>query len=862
MQLKKTLIENNQQLQQDFNNHVEIKKLLHKRSDFIDTILSTLWLENDLDSNNIATLVPVGGYGRREMHPASDIDVLILLTAEPNTQEQNLLSTFVNSLWNLGLDIGHSVRTLEECIEEAEKDLSIISNLMESRFLAGNRVLFNKLQQQIQNTNLWSSNNFFTAKLAEQKQRYRHYGDSAYRVEPNLKEGPGGMRDIQMIDWIIQREYGTSSLSLLTQKNIVSHKELTILLKGRDYLWRVRFALHQLAGRKEDRLLFNYQRALAKQFGYASNEKDNACIEAFMQQYYRTITSLERITEVVLGILRERIFSDASLKAEKVHQFYQHKNGYLGLIDKRLFKKHPHALLEVFHILQITPHLVGMSPNTVRAIRADLPLIDQDFRDNPRHKQLFMKIMSESQGITFVLHRMNRYGVLAAYLPAFANIVGRMQYDLFHAYTVDEHTLKVIRNVRRLSTPKGVKAFPLCGRIFQSLPQPQILYLAALFHDIAKGRGGSHSKKGADDALAFCLSHGMNTYEAHTVSWLVKQHLLMSSIAQRKDTSDPDVIKQFADIVSLTTRLDYLYLLTTCDIQATNPTLLTSWKHTLLKDLYRNTHRHLLNKGSTTTKTEEIIAEKQQAIQQHSTLLNISITEQQTFWARLSDDYILHTSVDILCWHINLLTHNKRQRIIAIQQDGNNNSSTLLFIYAKNRDDFFVRITSAIEKLRLDIVAAKIYFTNNNQYFLVTLHLLNAKGQLIEDKDDIYLIQTAVEKSLSKKQLEVNSQHYRKPRRLKYFDTPTRISFSQDSARQQTVITLKTADSPGLLTQISQIFYEHNIHLHSARIATLGEEVEDIFHITLADKSLFNDTVLQKKLATELHKRLEDLANT
>ncbi len=854
MQLKKTLIQNNQQLQQDFTNGVKIKQLLHKRSDLIDSILIDLWQQNNLANNNITSLVAVGGYGRREMHPASDIDLLILLNAEPNAQEQELLSTFITALWNLGLEIGQSVRTLDECIEEAEKDLTIITNLIESRLLTGNAPLFQQLQALVQNDDLWPSSNFFAAKLAEQKKRYQHYGDSSYRVEPNLKEGPGGMRDIQMIDWIIQREYGTSSLALLVKENIVNPEELAILIEGRNYLWRVRFGLHQLAGRKEDRLLFNYQRPLAKQFGYEGSEEDNACIEGFMQQYYRTITSLERITEVVLGILRERIFSQ-SAATEQINSFYLNQNGYLGLVDEDLFAQHPQALLEAFHMLQITPHMIGMSPNTIRAIRANLPLIDQDFRDKQVHKQLFMKIMSESHGITFVLHRMNRYGVLAAYIPAFANIVGRMQYDLFHAYTVDEHTLKVVRNVRRLSTPEGAKELPLCSQIFHSLLKPHVLYLAALFHDIAKGRGGSHSEKGAQDALDFCLAHGMNVYAAHTVSWLVKQHLLMSSIAQRKDTNDADVIMQFAESVALTTRLDYLYLLTICDIRATNPTLLTSWKHTLLRDLYRNTRHHLLNKGSISTKTEEIIKEKRQAIQQYVSQ-NISKSAQQEFWDRLNDDYILHTPIYILRWHIDLLANNQQESIVAIKQH-RNNSSSLLFIYAKNRNDFFIRITSAIERLQLDIVAARIHFSKDKQYSLTTLYLLSADGKPISNKDDINLIQRAVEKSLNEKKPNIDRQHYRMPRQLKYFDTPTRVSFSQDKARQQTVITLKTADSPGLLTHISQVFYEHRIHLHSARIATLGEEVEDIFHITLADGSLLDDVELQKELEKELQLRLE-----
>jgi [protein-PII] uridylyltransferase len=856
MQLKTILLQNNQQLQQDFHNNIEIKQLLHKRSDLIDALLIALWGENGLSEHNAVALVAVGGYGRREMHPASDIDLLLLLKTKPNTEEQEQLSTFITALWDLGLEIGQSVRTLSECIEEAEKDLTIITNLMESRLLTGSTSLFQQLQTLTKNTAVWSSSHFLTAKLAEQKKRYKHYGDSSYRVEPNLKEGPGGMRDIQMIDWIIQREYGTSSLLLLTQERIVSPEELAILVEGRNYLWRVRFVLHQLAGRKEDRLLFNYQRPLAKQFGYEGSEEDNECIESFMQKYYRTITSLEHITEVVLGILRKRIFKQSSANAEKIHPLYLSDQGYLGLIDEEVFQKHPHALLEVFYMLQITPHMVGISPNTIRAIRANLHLIDQKFRDNTHHKLLFMRIMSESHRITFVLHRMNRYGVLAAYLPAFANIVGRMQYDLFHAYTVDEHTLKVVRNVRRLSTSEGEEEFAFCSQIFQLVEKPKILYLAALFHDIAKGRGGSHSEKGARDALDFCLAHGMNTYAAHTVSWLVQKHLLMSSIAQRKDISDPDVIKRFADQVSLISRLDYLYLLTISDIRATNPTLLTSWKHTLLKDLYRNTRDHLLNEGSISPKTDEIIEEKKQAIQQQSLMLDISHDAQQEFWNRLSNEYILHTPLYMLRWHISLLANNKQPPLIAIQKDSHNNSSTLLFIYEKNRDDFFVRITSAIEKTHLNIVAARIHFTQDNQHSLVTLHLLNTNGKPVSNNNDLAFIRTAVEKSIKSNQPNINRQHYRIPRQLKYFDTPTRVSFSQDKTHQQTVITIKTADAPRLLTHISQVFYEHGIHLHSARIATLGEEVEDIFHISLAQGKPLEDIELQKTLEEALQQRL------
>ncbi len=856
MNPKQILIENSQALQKDFDNEVNIHQILIKRSNLIDSLLVDLWVKNNLEGRDIASLIAVGGYGRQEMHPSSDIDLLLLLSREPDDEEQALLSDFITVLWDLGLEVGHSVRTLDECAEEAEKDLTVITNLMESRFLSGNVELFHQLQERVSPSLLWASSDFFTAKIEEQRKRYKHYGDSAYRVEPNLKEGPGGLRDIQMINWIIQREYGTNSLSILVKKDIISQDELNTLVEGLHFLWKVRFVLHQLAGRKEDRLLFNHQRPLAHQFGFI-NDENNHCIEEFMQQYYRTITSLERITEVTLGILRESICPSSSPSTRPINEHYLNHNGYLHLANKDLFQNYPHTLLEVFFMLQTIPKMKGMSPNTIRAIRDNLHLIDQDFRDNNHHKQLFMSIMSESQGITFVLRRMNRYGVLAAYIPAFAHIVGRMQYDLFHAYTVDEHTLKVIRNVRRLSTDKGIEELPFCSQIFASLPKPQILYLAALFHDIAKGRGGSHSEKGAVDALAFCRSHDMSTYAANTVSWLVKQHLEMSSVAQRKDISDPEVIQAFADKVSIPIRLDYLYLLTICDIRGTNPTLLNSWRHTLLKDLYTNTRRHLLSNGSLTTSTEEILKEKKESVLQQLSRLKITSDDCTALWDRFNDDYILQTPINMLLWHAKQITPNHHQTVIAVKQDSNNNSSTLLLIYAKNCDDFFVRISAAIEQLQLSIVAARIHSTNDDSYALDTLHLLSPEGKPIADADDIALLIKAVEKSLNDPNFSLNTKHYRTPRQLKYFNTITRISFTQNTKKQKTVITINTADSPGLLSRISQVFHEQGVHVHSARISTLGEQAEDIFHITLKNQTLLEDIQQQKQIEQALQEHLK-----
>ena len=549
--LKDVLNANNEQLQQQFNQDADIYQLLKVRSQTIDKMLQDMWRQSQMDLSSSVSLVAVGGYGREEMHPASDVDLLILLADEPDSEAEEKLSAFVTYLWDLGLEIGHSVRTLDECVNEANDDLTVITNLIESRYLCGDKNLFEQLHSRISPDKIWNSAEFFKAKIEEQKKRYKRYGDTAYRVEPNLKDGPGGLRDLQTIGWIGLREYGIGSLKTLSESkdnDLLNPEEYQALIEARDFLWKVRFVLHQLTGRKEDRLLFDHQRHLAHSFGF-TNDANNESIESFMQRYYRTITQLERLNEILLGLLREHILQTNITSPVLINNFYSNQDNYLDLADQDLFKTHPHTILEVFHILQLVPELKGLTPKTIRELRRNIHLINGKFRDNSHNKQMFISIISEPHRVNFVLRRMNRYGVLAAYIPAFANIVGRMQYDLFHAYTVDDHTLNVVRNIRVLSTEKGEKELPLCSEIFKTIKKPMLLVLAGIFHDIAKGRGGSHSELGAIDAQEFCQAHELSEADATTVSWLVKQHLLVSSTAQRKDINDLDVIKEFSDVV-------------------------------------------------------------------------------------------------------------------------------------------------------------------------------------------------------------------------------------------------------------------------------------------------------------------------
>ena len=832
MKFKQTLQDNNTDLQTQFENNVDISVLLKKRSQVIDRLLQTMWKKEGFDDASKVSIVAVGGYGREEMHPASDVDLLILLADEPNEESQEKLSNFVTALWDLGLEIGHSVRTLDECIVEAKNDLTIITNLIESRYLCGDEALFTMLQSSISTDKIWPSADFFLAKLEEQKSRYARFGDSAYRVEPNLKEGPGGLRDLQTIGWMTRREYGISSLKTLSESShfdLLNPDEYKSLIKSRDFLWKVRFVLHQLTGRKEDRLLFDHQRHLAHAFGY-TNDAHNQSIESFMQRYYRNILRLERLNELLIGLLREHIFKKNTPPPIRINAHYNNHEGYLGLEDHNFFSENPHGLLEVFHVIQTSENLRGMTPKTIRALRRNSHLIDDSFRDNPQNKQTFINIMSHSQDINFSLRRMNRYGILAAYIPAFANIVGRMQYDLFHAYTVDEHTLNVVRNMRRLSTDKGAEELPFCAELFKTLKQPLVLYLSGLFHDIAKGRGGSHSELGAVDALEFCLSHGLSKNTSETVSDLVHQHLILSSTAQRKDISDPDVIKEIADLVKTQEHLKLLYLLTICDIRGTNPTLLNNWKHSLLKNLYHNTRRYLENNQTDANPSADTFADLIEEKQQYIGQQEIDHKKYIAFSKRFNENYILQYPVKELLWHFDEITKQPNETIVKLYKSDSKDTSKL-FIYAKDQDNFFMRITSAIEQRNLNIVAANIE-SSKDGYALNTFYLLAQEGSLLDNEEDITSLIDAIKTNLTQENCAYDFKQQYLSRQHKHFEVNTKVSFEQGNTKQHSLITIRAADKVGLLTRIARIFNDQNLVLHNAKITTLGEIAEDTFEVT------------------------------
>ncbi len=560
-----------------FNEGTAISEIIIGYAITIDYLLWYAWFTHDLHKTN-ATLLAVGGYGRAELHLQSDIDLMVLLDNHFNDKDKEKLSAFLTFLWDSGLDVGHSVRTVKEAVTESKNDITVISSIVEARALCGNISLFNELKKATANNKIWNSKKFYHAKKEELKARHKKYGDTLYQLEPNIKEGPGGMRDIQFIDWITKRHFGNRTLNDLVAEGFLLEEEYNSLKFAQEYLWKMRFSLYLVSQRKEERLLFDYQVELARAAGH-SDSNANLAVEQYMQTYYRHISECYKLVELLQEHFEETCIPSISWnKKKKIGEHFISINDVLHAKSDTLFQDHPSAFLELFLAMQTHDHLNKVSSTTIRLIRKYMHIIDDDFRNNEHNKKLFIDILKQPKHISREISRMHRLGILAAYWPAFARIVGRMQYDLYHAYTVDHHILTVLKETRKLGD-KNRNEDDLSA-IFHKLPKLEILYLAALFHDIGKGREGDHSSEGAVDAIDFCLAHGLSQFDASLVSWLVKHHLMMSVTAQHKDLSDPTVIQTFADKVSSVTRLDYLYLLTVADIKGTNPTLWNSWRET------------------------------------------------------------------------------------------------------------------------------------------------------------------------------------------------------------------------------------------------------------------------------------------
>jgi len=848
-----------EQIYRDFDEGITAEKLIHDTSNLIDKLLEFCFQHFIGEHSKIGfCLVAVGGYGRAELLPGSDIDLMILLEKKANKAQQQQLSLFLTFLWDIGLEIGHSVRTIRDCVREGKADITVMTTMIESRLIFGSEKLYEKFQLAIAPNKIWSSRKFFEAKLEEQHNRHLRFNDTAYNLEPNIKEGPGGLRDIQIIGWVAKRHFGASSFEELVAHGFLTETEFELLNAGQQHLWRVRFALHRLAGRREDRLLFDYQKKIAEEFGFKSGEH-NLAIEQFMQQYYRTIMELERLNEMLLQVFKEEILlTAAQRKLKQINERFNLRNNFIELAHPEVFKQHPSALIELFVLISLNEQCAGVTAATIRLVREHLYLVDDDYRADETVNHLFMQLMSAPNGMTHQMRRMNSYGFLAAYIPAFAKITGRMQYDLFHAYTVDQHTIFVIRNLRRFALQKHEHEYPFCNLVYNKLEDPCLLYLAALFHDIAKGRGGDHSVLGAEEATRFCVQHKLNRKETRIVSQLVSNHLLMSVTAQRKDISDPDVVRDFAQQIGSMNMLNYLYLLTVADIRSTNPKLWNSWKDALLQQLYRATKRVIRRGLDNAPDIDEIIQENRDAAFEEMSDLPFSAEQINSVCDRVPGDYFLRHHPLEIKWHVStILSHPGQPRLVSIRQS-TYTRNTKVFVYGDEVAHAFSQVTGTLGSLGLSILNAEIFTTRDNK-IMDTFAIQDESNQAVTEPELIEQIEHRLLEALKSNSIYEGLYNTRKPRQLKAFDHPTEVQFEQDYLNGRTIMEISALDMPGLLSIIANVIAEMDINITHAKISTLGEKINDIFYLTAPAGGAIADQVvlasLEKNLVAALDAR-------
>lgn len=852
-----------QHLHMRFREGEDVRNIIFDRSNMIDCLLHYAW--HQFTWKDTVSLIAVGGYGRGELHPKSDIDILLLMEDSSHDEHAENIQQLLTLLWDIGLHIGHSARTLSQCISLAQEDITVVTNIMESRVLQGPKHLLHTLTEATAPQKMWENSAFFLAKTDEQNVRHEKYDDTEYNLEPNIKNAPGGLRDIQTIQWVAKRFFNVTTLKELNGAGFFTDKEYTILSEGEVFLWRVRYGLHLLANRPEERLLFDFQRELAILFGYKDNDESLA-IEQFMHRYYRVVLALRELNDVLLQFLDEAILKRGEcVTLTPINERFQLRDNYLEVTHANVFIENPSALLEVFVILAQHKNITGIRALTIRLISENRHLIDDQFRSNSQNNALFIQLLGSPYRLVTQLKRMARYGILGRYLPEFGRIIGQMQHDLFHIYTVDAHTLNVIRFMRQFYLQRTIDQSYIACEIVKRLPSIELLYTAGLYHDIAKGRGGDHSTLGAVDVLAFCIQHSFTKQETKLAAWLVENHLLMSSVSQKKDLSDPDVIHDFALKIGDQLRLDYLYVLTVADMNATNPNIWNSWRASLLRELYMQT-QYVLRRGlENPVEKQELIQDTQKAAM--STLLSQNKVSEQAvweLWQTTGDDYFLRESFHDIAWHTEAILYQEdadKPLILIDDQDFQSEGVvTKIFIRAESMQNIFAATTTALDQLNLNIQSARIYSTLSN-YTMDTFYVLDDDGETIGKQASIrekVISHITEELRLVDDYSDIIKR--RTPRQLKYFSSPTRTSIYNDTTGEHTVLEVISPDRPGFLSRLARIFVEYDIALLTAKITTLGERVEDIFFITDNQGNCLSDPTICKNLQDTICTELD--ANT
>jgi [protein-PII] uridylyltransferase len=822
-----------QALKEEYLRRPDPRALLARHTALVDRIVKAVWQESGITAE--AALVATGGYGRGELFPSSDIDLLVLLGAEPSALEREALERLIGRLWDIGLEIGHSVRTVEGCVEAAAGDITIRTTLLEARFLIGSAALCAELERAL----VFDPVDFFKAKKLEQEQRHAKYQDSPYSLEPNLKEAPGGLRDLQVIQWITRASGMGRSWAELVPHGLIEAEEARELADVEAHLHDLRIRLHYLAGRREDRLVFDLQTALAVQLGHDDTPATRAS-EAMMQGYYRTAQAVTQLNTILLQNLEARLAPRPDTEPRVLNERFEVRSELLHVRQESTFERTPRAILECFLLMMQHQELTGMTARTLRALWRARFAIDDAFRADPVAQLLFLHILQQPRGIVHEFRRMNQYGILGRYLPEFGRIVGQMQHDLFHVYTVDQHILMVMRNLRRFAMPEFAHEFPLCTELMAGLERRWLLYIAAIYHDIAKGRGGDHSELGAADVRAFAKRHGLSAEDTELVEFLVERHLSMSHVAQKRDVYDPEVVRGFAELVGSERRLVALYLFTVADVRGTSPKVWNAWKGKLLEDLFRATRRTLTGEPLA---RDAALAEKQGEAARLLRLYALSDGVKDRLWASLDTAYFLRHDAQEIAWH----TRNLHYRVdgakpVVKARLAPFGEGLQVMVYTRDREALFARICGYFERAGFSIAEAKVHTTRLG-YALDTFVVMG-QGRDAHYQERIAMIENDLAADLASDAPLGAPRGGRLSRRVRHFPISPRVDVRPDERGAYHVLSIVAADRPGLLYGVARILARYHLNLQTARVNTLGDRAEDVFLISgpaLADSK----TVLQ-----------------
>jgi [protein-PII] uridylyltransferase len=820
-------------------------RLLRHLSRETDACLTQLWLAHGFDAE--VTLVAVGGYGRGELFPYSDVDILVLLSGErtDDSPHREVVAAFFAAAFDLGIDCGVAVRTVAECVEESARDVTVQTALLEARWVCGNKRLFNGLRtafgQQM------DARIFLRAKTLEMQQRHVKYEGTPYSLEPNCKESPGGLRDLQVVIWVARAAGLGRTWSELAAKGLITPFEATQLRRHEGSLKLIRAHLHQVAGRREDRLVFDLQTAVADAFGLKGSSSTRSS-ELLMHRYYWAAKAVAQLNQILMLNIEERVVGTEGLAMRPINARFFDRSGALEVARDDLYLEHPSAILETFLVFSLTPGLHGLSARTLRALYNARQVMDAKFRSEPTHRDLFMAILRAPRGQTHALRLMNQTSVLGRYLWVFRRIVGRMQHDLFHAYTVDQHILMVVRNVRRFLIPEHAHEYPFCSQLAAQFDKPWVLYVAAIFHDVAKGRGGDHSELGTVEVRRFCRAHGVVGDDARLCEFLVRHHLTMSNIAQKQDLSDAAVISAFAKMVGDPRTLAALYLLTVADIRGTSPKVWNAWKAKLLEDLYRLALRALGGEQPNLhAEIEERKAQARQFLALHSALPG----GEQALWQTLEVSYFTRHDAADIAWHArSLWPHVNTTTPIVSARPSSLGEGLQVLLYAPDQPDLFARICGYFDSAGFSIQDAKVHTTKAG-YALDTFQVTSS---MVDDGDVdhrslISMVETQAALALAAGGPLPEPRRARLSRRVRSFPVIPRVSLVPDERAQRWLLTVSASDRVGLLYAVARVLAAHRVNLQLAKISTLGERVEDTF---LVDGPALQQPKAQLRIESEL----------